>query len=35
MNSLINCLDQYLKLDKHLIVKELVVDFVVDFLDDR
>jgi len=35
MNSLVACLDQCLKLDKHLIVKELVADFVVDFLDDR
>lgn len=35
MTSLVNCLDQYLKLDKHLIVKDLVVDFVMDFLDDR
>lgn len=35
MNSLVACLDQCLKLDKHLLVKELVADFVVDFLDDR
>ena len=35
MTSLVNCLDQYLKLDKHLIVKDMVVDFVMDFLDDR
>ena len=35
MNSLISCLDQYLKIDKRLVVKELVVDFVTDFIDDR
>ena len=35
MNSLISCLDQYLKTDKRLVVKELVVDFVTDFIDDR
>ena len=35
MNSLISCLDQFLRVDKHLTVKELVVDFVTDFLDDR
>ncbi len=35
MNSLIACLDQFLKVDKHMTVKELVVDFVTDFLDDR
>jgi hypothetical protein len=28
-------MDQYLKVDKHMTVKELVVDFVQDFLDDR
>jgi hypothetical protein len=35
MNSLISCLDSYLKVDKRMIVKELVVDFVTDFIDDR
>lgn len=35
MNSIISCLDQYLKIDKRLVVKELVVDFVTDFIDDR
>ncbi len=35
MNSLVSCLDSYLKVDKRMIVKELVVDFVTDFIDDR
>jgi len=35
MNSLVQCLDQYLRLDKHLTLKELAVDFVTDFMDDR
>ena len=35
MNSLISCLEQYLRVDKRLTLKELVVDFVTDFLDDR
>ena len=35
MNSLISCLDQMLKVDKRMTLKEIVVDFVTDFLDDR
>lgn len=35
MDSLISCLNQYMKVDKRMIVKELVVDFVTDYLDDR
>lgn len=35
MNSLISCLEQYLRVDKRMSLKELVVDFVTDFLDDR
>ena len=35
MNSLIACLNQQLRVDKRLSVKELVCDFVTDYLDDR
>ena len=35
MDSLVACLNQYMKVDKRLVVKELVVDFVTDYLDDR
>ena len=35
MNSLVAALDSYLRTDKHLQLKELVVDFVTDYLDDR
>jgi hypothetical protein len=35
MNSLISCLDQMLKVDKRMTLKEIVVDFVTDFIDDR
>lgn len=35
MNSLIFCLDQMLKVDKRMTLKEIVVDFVTDFIDDR
>jgi len=35
MSSLIQCLDSFLKVDKRITVKELVVDFVTDFIDDR
>ncbi len=35
MDSLVACLDQYLKVEKRMVVKELVCDFVTDYLDDR
>lgn len=35
MDSLISALNQQLRVDKRLSVKELVCDFVTDYLDDR
>ena len=35
MDSLVSCLDTYLKNEKRMVIKELVCDFVTDYVDDR
>ena len=35
MDSLVSCLDTYLKNEKQMVIKELVCDFVTDYVDDR
>lgn len=35
MDSLVSCLNTYLKNEKRSVIKELVCDFVTDYVDDR